>query len=239
MANIVTPQDIPLPEFLDYILSFLSDILPPPVYSILISVLSNSLALLSTLLTLLFDSSNWNAQTLLPPIIALLTAYLAIISLYRTTSWLLRTSFWFIKWGTILAAVAAGTGYLLGNEGAMVTSRGVANTAAGFILDALNGDQSNAARSAQSSSSRRKRPQAWKSFKDHNEWQYRERQAGDGSNDNARILIDSVVASATSLIQESNWWGFFDGTGEDKDKGSEKGKGKGKGKEKESGSVSR
>ncbi|KAJ3988270.1 hypothetical protein F5890DRAFT_1492538 [Lentinula detonsa] len=215
MAN-VTPGDIPLPEFLDPIFSFLAENLPQPAYSILISLLSNGLALLSAVLTilrsLLFDSSNWNAQTLLPPLIALLSAYLAIISLYRTTSWMLRTSFWFIKWGTVLATVAAGAGWLLGNGGNPVGGRGVANTAAGIILDMFDNDQRNTARSAQSSSGR-KRPKPWNSFKDHRDWQYREKEEREASNNDAQILMKSVLSAASSAIKESNWWGVFDGAG--------------------------
>ncbi|KAJ4468260.1 hypothetical protein J3R30DRAFT_3662131 [Lentinula aciculospora] len=221
MAHTVTPADIPLPKYLDHVLSFISDNLPQPVYSILISILSRGLALVATFWTLLrslmFNSSNWNAQTLLPPLIALLSAYLAILSLYRTMTWMLRTTFWFIKWGTLLASMAAGAGWLLGNGSNAIGGRGVANTAAGFILDIMNNEEQNAARSAQTSSIR-KRPKPWNSFKDHRDWQYREKQDEKILHNDAQILMDSIITVTASAIKESGWWGVFNSAGGDKEK---------------------
>ncbi|KAJ3931604.1 MAG: hypothetical protein NXY57DRAFT_1006777 [Lentinula lateritia] len=220
----ITPADIPLPEFLDPALSFLSENLPQPVYSMLISIISYGLALVSALLTLLqsliFDSSNWNAQTILPPLLALLSAYFAIVSLYRTTTWMLRTTFWFIKWGTLLAAMAAGAGWLLGNGGNAVGTQSVVNTAAGVILDMINHEEKSDARSTRSSSGR-KRPKPWDSFKDHRDWQYKEKD-GETTNHDAQILMDSVLSAAGSAIKGSSWWGVFNGGGgEMEEKGSD------------------
>src|SRR6267154_831419 len=96
--------DITLPAFLDPLLDFFAEQLPPPLYSFLISLLSHSLALFTALVSLISSlvSSKpweWDAQTIIPPLITFLAAYLALVSLYRTTSWMVRTSFWFIKWG--------------------------------------------------------------------------------------------------------------------------------------------
>ncbi|KIM45136.1 hypothetical protein M413DRAFT_35330, partial [Hebeloma cylindrosporum] len=108
-----------LPRFLDPVLEFLSNNLPSPLYALLLKVLSHSLGAIAALTTLcesLLSSSpsNWNAQTLLPPIITILAAYLALASLYRTTSWLIRLIFWFMKWGTLLGILMGGVGYLIG-----------------------------------------------------------------------------------------------------------------------------
>jgi len=218
MANIVTPADIPLPEFLDPLLSYLSDNLPQPVYSVLISFLSHGLALASALLTLirslLFESSNWNAQTLIPPLIALLSAYLAIVSLYRTTAWMLRTSFWFIKWGTILAGLAAGAGWFMGQNGNAWGGQGVANTMAGLVLDMINGERKNSARGSPSTG-QRKRPKPWASFQAHRDWQYQEQQQQQDDKGDAQILMESVLSAAGSAIKENNWWGIFNGIGEE------------------------
>ncbi|GAW03310.1 hypothetical protein LENED_005028 [Lentinula edodes] len=175
----ITPADIPLPEFLDPALSFLSENLPQPVYSTLISIISYGLALVSALLTLLqsliFDSSNWNAQTILPPLLALLSAYFAIP-----------------QWPQV----------------------------PGVILDMINHEEKSGARSTRSSSGR-KRPKPWDSFKDHRDWQYKEKD-GETTNHDAQILMDSVLSAAGSAIKGSSWWGVFNGGGGEKEeKGSD------------------
>lgn len=230
MANVVTPADIPLPEFLDPVLAYLSENLPPPAYSLLISFLSHGLALASALLTLvrslLFDSSNWNAQTLLPPLIAFLTAYFAILSLYRTTTWMIRTSFWFIKWGSLLAATAAGAGWMMASDGNALGCRGAANTIAGMVLDMMNGDTD---RGSRSGSRERKRPKVWDSFQAHRDWQYREKQdEKEASKNEAQVLLDNILSTAGSAITGNNWWEFLSGTKETNEEKSSK-----------SGSVSR
>ncbi|PBK95681.1 hypothetical protein ARMGADRAFT_894201, partial [Armillaria gallica] len=105
---------------LEPILSLLKEQLPPPVYSFIISMLSHCLAFCTAFYTLVggLASTNplqWNAQTVLPPLIAVFSAYFALLSLYRTTSWMLRTSFWFIKWGTIVAALIGASGWVFGS----------------------------------------------------------------------------------------------------------------------------
>jgi hypothetical protein len=213
MPNVVTPADIPLPAFLDPLLTYLSDNLPQPAYSVLISFLSHALALISALLTLIrsliFDSDNWNAQTLLPPLIAFLSAYFAIISLYRTTTWMLRTSLWFIKWGTLLAAVAAGVGWIMGSGGNTLTGRTVANNMAGWVLDMVHENGKNTRQ--RSSSHTKKRPKPWDSFQAHRDWQYQETRDEEASENNVKVLFDNILSTAGSVIKESNWWGVFNG----------------------------
>ncbi|KAF5389475.1 hypothetical protein D9757_004346 [Collybiopsis confluens] len=223
MANVVTPADIPLPAFLDPILDYLSQNLPAPAYSILISFLSHGLALLSALFTLFgslfFDpESNWNAQTLLPPLIALLAAYLALLSLYRTTAWMLRISFWFIKWGTLLAALAGGAGWMLGNGGNAVGGRGVANIMAGWVLDMISDDTQHARRRSSSSRSRQqKRPKSWESYQAHRNWQYKEKDE-QASSDEVADLMETVFSATKSMMKDSRWWEFGTGRQEEKNK---------------------
>ncbi|EEB98901.1 hypothetical protein MPER_01509 [Moniliophthora perniciosa FA553] len=138
MANI-TPADIPLPAFLDPLLDYLSDNLPPPIYSFIITFASHSLALISALSSLFStllrtNPSQWDAQTILPPLIAFLTAYLALVSVYRTTTWMVRTSFWFIKWGTILAVLFGGMGWIMGSGGNAVGGPVVTSSLASLIF---------------------------------------------------------------------------------------------------------
>lgn len=116
------PSDFTLPAFLDPVLDFLADHLPPPLYEFLLSLLSHTLALFSALISLIINLVRarpweWDAQIILPPLITVLASYLALVSFYRTTSWMVRTGVWFVKWGTIIGALAAGAGYFMGTQG--------------------------------------------------------------------------------------------------------------------------
>ncbi|KAF9264196.1 hypothetical protein L218DRAFT_820032, partial [Marasmius fiardii PR-910] len=134
----VTPEDIPLPAFVDPLLDYLSDSLPGPVYSFIVAFTSRCLAVISALLTVLAallrtHPSEWSAQTLLPPLIAFFAAYFTLVSLYRTTSWILRTSIWFIKWGTMLGLLVGGAGWFMGANNAMGVP-GVASVVGSLVL---------------------------------------------------------------------------------------------------------
>ncbi|KAL0581835.1 hypothetical protein V5O48_000203 [Marasmius crinis-equi] len=199
----VTPADIPLPAFLDPLLDYLSDTLPRPVYSFIISFASHFLAFISASLTLFgallqTDPSQWSVQTILPPLIAFLTAYFALVSIYRTTSWMVRTSFWFIKWGTILGVLAGGAGWMMG-RGNAVGAPGVASVLGGLILDMVNGEGSaggNARSRGRSggNAQRKPRPKPWDSFQAHQEWQYEEGSASQGGD--AQAVIDDILTAA-------------------------------------------
>src|SRR5882762_7233008 len=119
----IDPSSISLPAIIDPILSYLSSILPPPLYSFLLTFLAHSLALFTSLISLgytLLSSRpwEWDAQTVIPPLITFLAAYLALVSLYRTTSWMFQTGMWVMKWGTILGALIAGAGWVAVQTGA-------------------------------------------------------------------------------------------------------------------------
>ncbi|KAI0633851.1 hypothetical protein C8Q77DRAFT_818833 [Trametes polyzona] len=106
---------------LDPLFSFLSSVLPPPIYTVAESLISHSVSLLVALaqfVLTLINAQSWDAQKVLPPLITLLAAYLALVSFYRTTGWMIRTAFWFVKWGGILGTLAAGAGYFMGNANA-------------------------------------------------------------------------------------------------------------------------
>ncbi|KAH7926691.1 hypothetical protein BV22DRAFT_986085, partial [Leucogyrophana mollusca] len=173
------PSDIPLPAFLDPLLDYLADQLPPPLYNFLLTFLSHVLALLTALVSLvasLISSKpwEWDAQTVLPPLITFLAAYLALVSLYRTTSWMFRTCLWFIKWGTIFGALTAGAGWYMGNQGG---GRGIVTSLGGILLDMLNGQGQNAPGGTRAppqtrtkTETQKKRPKTWESFEKHQQW---------------------------------------------------------------------
>ncbi|KAK7035230.1 hypothetical protein VNI00_011997 [Paramarasmius palmivorus] len=206
----VTPGDIPLPAFLDPLLDYLSDNLPPPVYSFIISFASHCLAVASAFASLFAallrtNPSQWDAQTILPPLIAFLTAYLALVSLYRTTTWMVRTGFWFVKWGTILAALFGGMGWVLGNGGNAVGGTGIMSGIGGLVLGMINGESSASTKRRQtrsSTSSRQKKPKAWDDFQTHREWQYQEDRGGASPETDAQVVIENIVAAA----RDSGFW---------------------------------
>lgn len=142
-----------LPEVFDPVLDYVASLLPPPadqlVDRVLVPLLARGWALGQSLYALAAymlgtDPSSWDAQQILPPLITLLGAYLAIISFYRTTSWMVRTSIWFVKWGSILGALAGGAGYLAGQQAngrgldlhGGVT--GLAHSVGGIVWDLIN-----------------------------------------------------------------------------------------------------
>ncbi|KAJ7497105.1 hypothetical protein FB451DRAFT_1120299 [Mycena latifolia] len=226
-----TPADLPLPAFLDPLLVYLSDNLPAPVYSFLITLLSHLLALCTAFYALFLSLLSthplqWDAQTVLPPLIALLTSYLAIVSLYRTTSWMFRTSLWFMKWGTIVGGlVAVSSWLLLQQNGNALAGRGVVAGIGSLVLNLLNGNGRNAAgrtrtqsgKQTKKSRTRQKRPKPWDSFDRHREWQFQEN--GEGANDGGvQDVLGNILDVAGQAVKESGWWevakGVFKGEGE-------------------------
>ncbi|KAJ7755720.1 hypothetical protein DFH07DRAFT_920425 [Mycena maculata] len=209
----VTPAD--LPAFLDPLLSYLSDSLPEPVYSFLITLLSHLLALGTAVYALFLSLLSthplqWDAQTVLPPLIALLTSYLAIVSLYRTTTWMFRTSLWFVKWGTILGGIAAAASWLLfQQDGNGLAGRGLVAGLGGLVLNMMNGEGRNAASRPRSQTKKPKprlsKPKPWDSFEQHREWQFQENGGGAEGRD-AQDVLGNIMDAAGQAARESGWW---------------------------------
>lgn len=214
MAN----MHIGLQQSFDYILVYIYETLPAPLYSLLFNILANSLALFTALQTLVTSliSLSWDAQTLLPPLIGIFTAYLALLSLYRTTSWVLRTSVWIIKWGIILGALMAGAGWCMGNRAERsIVNYGFVSNVGGFVLDMINGEGQDVSRSrsksrvrnSRPSRSPNKKPKVWESFKRHREWQNQEKAAvTDKKTSLPQIFNDLVVGVASKAVGGSGWW---------------------------------
>ncbi|KAF7965806.1 hypothetical protein HWV62_22856 [Athelia sp. TMB] len=209
------PSDIALPEILDPILSYLASVLPPPVYSILLTVCSHALALITTLASLsatLIQSRpwEWEATTVIPLVISILTAYLALLSAWRTVSWMVRTSLWFAKWGTIFAALAAGLGWMagggagagVGQAGGGAMAGGAMSYLGGLILDAINGPGQNAAGAPRTRARTQSgtRPKAWESFQQHRDWQYQE-----GANNGGGGELNEVLQGVIGNIMGGGW----------------------------------
>ncbi|KAJ7128896.1 hypothetical protein C8R43DRAFT_1026274 [Mycena crocata] len=239
----VTPADLPLPAFLDPLLAYLSDTLPAPIYSFSITLLSHILAILTALYALVQSLLSthplqWDAQTVLPPLIALLTSYLAIVSLYRTTSWMFRTSLWFIKWGTIVGGIVAASSWLfLQQDGNVLAGRGIVAGIGGLLLNMINGDGRNAAggprtrsqtaKQGRKSKTRLRKPKPWDSFEQHREWQFQENGGNDGD---AQDVLGNILDAAGKVVKDSRWWevakGVFSGDQDTREGEAESGTGR-------------
>jgi hypothetical protein len=233
MADI-DPSIIPLPAILDPILSYLSSVLPPPLYSFLLTLLSHSLALFTALISLCYTliSSRpweWDAQTVIPPLITFLAAYLALVSLYRTTSWMFQTGVWVMKWGTILGALVAGAGWVATQAGGggggggvgQAGGSGMMSFLGGLILDAINGRGQNAAGGSRARSRSRTQPQsrtrpnAWEPFQQQQQQQRQTRsQRTTNANRNERNnerteggdgVVQGIIESIVGAAERGGW----------------------------------
>ncbi|TFK82345.1 hypothetical protein K466DRAFT_304269 [Polyporus arcularius HHB13444] len=234
-----------LQQFLDPILNYLSSVLPPPMFSIVETLITHSVNLLAALYNLVSSfasSQGWDTQKMLPPIITLLMAYLALVSFYRTTGWMIRTTFWFVKWGGILATLAAGAGYFMGTQGNGVGAHngnggggGLLSLLSGAFLGMLNQDSSPSSgsgrkRSTRSSRPRRQtsarqekekdRPKSWESWDKHREWQYTADAAARDDAARANEGVQEAVQKVAGFVQEAlgaGWWetvkGALEGSG--------------------------
>ncbi|KAI0768837.1 hypothetical protein BD413DRAFT_96110 [Trametes elegans] len=224
---------------LDPILSFLSSVLPPPVYTLVESLISHSLTLIAALLKFvltIFHVDSWDAQQVLPPLITLLAAYLALVSFYRTTGWMIRTAFFFVKWGGILSILAAGAGYFFANANA----NGGNGVGAGFngglvsmlgsaLLGMFNENgQDPPAGSRGPGSSRRsrirvgatgprtraqkakERPKAWDSWDKHRDWQYKADAAGGDNTARVNEGVQEAVQKIVGVVQEAMGTGWWE-----------------------------
>jgi hypothetical protein len=212
---------IGLPECFDYILLYIYETLPAPIYSFLINILANSLALFTALRALAISlvSTNplsWDAQTVLPPLIGVFAAYLALLSLYRTTSWILRTSVWVLKWGTILGALIAGAGWVMGDRvDGSIGNYGFVSSVGGFVLDVINGQGQNVVgrlrsksriRNSYPSRSTNKKPKIWESFERHREWENQQNAASTDETSNLPQILNDFVGVANRAVGSSGWW---------------------------------
>jgi len=211
MAN---PAPGVLPAFLDPLLEYFSNTIPRPLYSLLVKLVSHSLAAIFALLKLCSSlltnaPEDWNVQMILPPIITIFAAYLAISSFYRTTSWLLRISFWFMKWGAMFGVFMGGVGYLLGNAGGDALGNQGVIPGLGGLLGSLLEDprrtKGTRPTNGRNKKSNAKRPKAWESFDRQKDWQYQEGRDGKG-NEHAQEIISQIVDAAGNMFGGA-WWG--------------------------------
>lgn len=220
-----TMPDIDPLSILDPILSYLSSVLPPPVYSVLLTVSSHTFTLLTTLISLThtFIASRpweWDAYTILPMLISIFTAYLALLNLWRTASWMVRTSVWFVKWGTLLGALAAGLGWMAGGgagpvgagvaQAGLGLGGGMARFLGGLVWEAVNGPAEDAAggsrsstRASAKSKSKGAKQKAWEPFQQHRDWQYNDNNNANGREGNG--VVQDIIGNIVGAAERGGW----------------------------------
>ncbi len=228
MAEFAIDDDA-VQNVLNYLFSFLSTVLPAPIYSIVASLITHSLSVFIALLNFVYtlaSAQNWDAQKVLPPLITLLAAYLALVSFYRTTGWMIRTMFWFVKWGGILAALSAGAGYFMANGGANgvgpFNGGGLLSFFGNTLLGLMGGGGSDGqsgragpsrsrtgAKAKKPTQKQRDKPKAWESWDKHRDWKYSPDTAG--RDDAARLgeEVQEAVQKVTGLVRDTlgtGWW---------------------------------
>lgn len=220
----IEPTDIPLPAILDPILDYLYDVLPPGVYDFMISAAANLLAFGTAAYNVIIYLAGakpweWDAQTIIPPLIALLTAYLALLTAWRTVSWMVRSTIWVIKWGTILSVLVGGAGYFAGGgaNGGVANGPG-ANGGAGFaqmagaVFDMLRGAGRRAtAGDEEGAKPGRARPAAWESFDAHREWQFEEGGERQVEPNPASEEVQKVIDGIMTQMRDGGIWGMAQG----------------------------
>jgi hypothetical protein len=207
----IAPNEIPLPAFLDPLLEYLDNVLPEPIYSTLLTFLSHFLSLFSGLLSIITtllrsNFSDWNAQTILPPLITVLAAYLALVNLYNTTRWFFRTTIFFLKWGAILSMLIGGASWFMATRGQDLATQGIVSVIGSTLWDVINRPEGNAADRKGRSRSQKRKPKAWDSFERHRQWETQadHEEGGKQQNEGARIVKD-IAGFAARILGNSGW----------------------------------
>ncbi|KIY63351.1 hypothetical protein CYLTODRAFT_426176 [Cylindrobasidium torrendii FP15055 ss-10] len=176
-------------------LQYVQDNVPYPIYAFILLLLSHLYAIgraLGTLVLALLakNPAEWDMQTVLPPFIAILVTYFTLVSIYRTTTFFIRTSFFFIKWGFILAVVAGGLGWVMGQQrGEPATSFPIIEVA----MDFINRVPRTVSLSQPRNPTSQQRPRVWESFEQHEAWKQSHEQ-------NDALDAQAVIEGIT------DWW---------------------------------
>ncbi|KAF8518756.1 hypothetical protein JB92DRAFT_2901557 [Gautieria morchelliformis] len=183
-----------------YWVSNLHDILPTFLLDVLDAIYLNALALAERYSSFSDASltdmvAAFNLQTLLPPLISILTIYFALLSLYRTTTFFVRSTVFLVKWGALIGVTGAALGY-------------VANTLMPNSLGIFNqgGTRRKPSRSA--------RPRVWDTFEEHQRWREGQREENPyvvDAGKTAREMVEKLVDATQQMANQGGWWGTLSG----------------------------
>ncbi|KAI5123850.1 hypothetical protein M0805_005668 [Coniferiporia weirii] len=204
MENI-NAQDLPV--FLDPLLDYFSEHLSPSLYDAIFTVLSYSLMILSSVTSFATALTSlkpweWDAQTILPPLILFLTAYYTLLSMYRTASFMVRMTFRFVKWAIIIGLLGGSIGWLAMADG------GGGGSALDAFRDAFQGQEGNSRAGGRTAG--RARPRPWESFAEHQQWQYDEQAARRMEEDDTAIDAQNVIRHIANFAGRAIGGSAFD-----------------------------
>lgn len=196
-----------LNSLVDLALDYLEDKLPPPLYSLLLNALSHLLALCTAAFRVIGSLASthpqdWDTQTILPPIITLLAAYLALLSVYRTATWAFRLAIWFVKWGSIIGVLSMGAGWLA----AVTHMNGEGNNGLADAMSNLMNGRSGNSHPRSRTTARTRNPvdtRPRNGFKASPDWQYQE---GETQQNDAQNIMQNIVDTAQQIFDGSGWW---------------------------------
>jgi hypothetical protein len=165
-------------------LRLLQSVIPPQIYSLIMTSFSFALQLLNTSFNIIATMSPLSApNTIIPALLTIFCAYLALSSLYRTVMF----AFWFVKWGIILGALFSFASWV--NSGAP------AQLLANLVPAAIEG------------SSGSSRPKSWESWSTHDRYKRERKTQGQKDAEEAQKFIQNVINTAGDVYQKSgNWW---------------------------------
>lgn len=138
--------------------------------------------------------SSLRLQTLLPPLICILTIYFALVSIYRTTTFFLRSTVFLVKWGVMIGVTGAALGY-------------IANA---FMPNSLGlFSQSNTRRNPS-----RSRPRVWDTFDEHQRWRESQREDNPYAADAGKVargMVEKFIDATEQVANQAGWWGTLSG----------------------------
>ena len=106
-----------------------------------------------------------------------------------------------MKWGSIIAALVAGAGWVANNAGD--GGGGMMNFLGGFVLDALNGQGQTAAHPRpRTRPQTRSRPKPWDSFQRHRDWQHQENQ---NNANQGTPLVQEIIQGVVGAAERGGW----------------------------------
>jgi hypothetical protein len=208
------PMAEQLPAFVFPVLAYLSSVLPPPLYGIVLVAVTRIFAIAYSALTIATSllRSNYDAQTLLPPLISLFIAYLALLSLYRTTSWILRLCIWMVKWTVVIGGALTLAGWVLGDEqrreavDVLLDNLGFKGVISpeDYHTENMGAPTPRRTRPVQpkAKAKAQPKPRAWDSFERHREWNAQAQQdvpSGGG------VDVQQIIAGIYDSVKDG-WW---------------------------------
>jgi len=137
-------------------------------------------------------------QTILPPLISLITIYFALLSLYRTTTFFVRTTLFFVKWGALIGFMGVGLRCIM----------------TGAFPEPLNSLFKPYGNARPKPARRGPKPRAWDSFEEHRRWREGKQDESPFAAEAGKVAQDvanKIVDTARRAAGQDGWLGTISG----------------------------